>query len=313
MKCGIYKITNKINGHAYIGQSTNITRRWADHRKRYKEHNNTLYKAFRKYGLENFSFEVLEECEPNMLNEREIYYITLYDTFNNGYNETTGGDNTFSSSVEPSYVEQVRNDLANSNLSGIEIGQKYNVSDQAVSDINTGRMWRKSDIEYPIRKPVVRENKLVCPICGGPKNAQANICWTCYKKTIVSNKKPPIEELTKKIYYSSFSAVGREFGVSSNAVVKWCKSYGVPHTIKELRQWYEEQNNIIKPTTESKSASPIREVLQIDPKTQEVIATYANLHEAGRALGNEEYRKHIGDVCNGHRKTAYGYCWKYKE
>lgn len=94
---GIYKITNKINGNAYIGQSVDIEKRWKSHKKRAycstgKEFEKTLYRAIRKYGLDNFRFEVLEECSENNLNELEYYYIQKYDTYQNGYNETPGGD-----------------------------------------------------------------------------------------------------------------------------------------------------------------------------------------------------------------------------
>ena len=70
---GIYKITNKINGNAYIGQSVNIQLRFDSHRQRYlqengKEYDKVLYRAMRKYGLENFSFEIVEECGENFLN-----------------------------------------------------------------------------------------------------------------------------------------------------------------------------------------------------------------------------------------------------
>lgn len=93
---GIYKITNKVNGNSYIGLSTDIERRWKDHKNEYnwkREFNKTLYQAFQKYGLENFTFEVLEECSPIELSEKEKYYINLYDTYKNGYNNTTGGEN----------------------------------------------------------------------------------------------------------------------------------------------------------------------------------------------------------------------------
>ena len=94
---GIYKITNLINQHSYIGQSVDIEKRFQTHKnnafnENSKEYEKTLYRAIRKYGLENFSFEILEECEVGVLNIRERYYVETYDTFNNGYNETLGGD-----------------------------------------------------------------------------------------------------------------------------------------------------------------------------------------------------------------------------
>lgn len=97
---GIYKFTNKINGKAYIGQSTDILQRVKDHEHRAltnypsnREYNKSLYRAIRKYGIDNFEFEVLETCEQSELNEKEKYYIALYDSYKNGYNETLGGDN----------------------------------------------------------------------------------------------------------------------------------------------------------------------------------------------------------------------------
>lgn len=90
---GIYKITNKINGHAYVGQSVNIEKRWENHRCQNGNKKYPIYRAFRKYGLENFDFEVLEECEPWRLAERESHYIQLFQTTTNGYNQTESTTN----------------------------------------------------------------------------------------------------------------------------------------------------------------------------------------------------------------------------
>lgn len=98
---GIYKITNKINEYSYIGLSTNIEDRWNQHKNPYnwnRENKKLLYKAFQKYGLENFEFEILEECNPKDLSEKEKYYIEKYNTYKNGYNSTSGGeDNQYDS------------------------------------------------------------------------------------------------------------------------------------------------------------------------------------------------------------------------
>ena len=89
---GIYKITNKLNGKSYIGQSIDIERRIKQHIKNTGSDKNPLYLDFKEYGIENFSYEVLEERSTEMLNEREHYWIEQYDTYNNGYNLTQGGD-----------------------------------------------------------------------------------------------------------------------------------------------------------------------------------------------------------------------------
>ena len=90
--CGIYCIENLINGKRYVGQSIDVYRRWSSHRNEsVVSRDYFLYQAFRKYGIENFCFFILEECNEEALNEREIYWIKQFDTFNNGYNMTLGG------------------------------------------------------------------------------------------------------------------------------------------------------------------------------------------------------------------------------
>lgn len=92
----IYIIKNTCNNKVYIGQTTlSVEERFKQHLKpsqikrcRYK-----LYKAMEKYGKENFYVETLESDVPyDKLDEREIYYINMYDSFHNGYNSTQGGD-----------------------------------------------------------------------------------------------------------------------------------------------------------------------------------------------------------------------------
>jgi group I intron endonuclease len=83
---GIYKITSPTN-KVYIGQSTNIERRF----KNYKSISQTkgqvmLHNSFKKHGIDNHIFEVIEECCVELLNERERYYQDFYDVLNGGLN-----------------------------------------------------------------------------------------------------------------------------------------------------------------------------------------------------------------------------------
>lgn len=73
--CGIYKITNDINGKFYIGQAEDIYHRFRTHFWAHGEHHNSaIDAAIHKYGLDNFTLEILEECPKEQLNEREIYW-----------------------------------------------------------------------------------------------------------------------------------------------------------------------------------------------------------------------------------------------
>ena len=91
----IYKITNTLNDKVYIGQTIKTVQ------KRFTQHKNNsnkeyfsqivLYKAFNKYGIENFICEEIEEVPNDKLDEREKYWTEYYDSYFNGYNSTLGG------------------------------------------------------------------------------------------------------------------------------------------------------------------------------------------------------------------------------
>ena len=91
---GIYKITNQETGECYIGQAADVAKRWKDHAKCGlgidTPAGNKLYKAIQEYGIWNFSWELLEQCERVDLDEEERYYIQLYKSYEFGYNSNKG-------------------------------------------------------------------------------------------------------------------------------------------------------------------------------------------------------------------------------
>lgn len=94
--CGIYCIENLINHKKYIGQSIDIEMRWRGHKSELRRSihiNDYLQNAWNKYGEDNFQFYILEECANNIMDDRERYYIMLYNTVNRdyGYNLESGG------------------------------------------------------------------------------------------------------------------------------------------------------------------------------------------------------------------------------
>lgn len=167
MSIGIYSFMNNVNFKRYIGQSSNIEHRKQSHinnsqNKNYKEYNSKLYLAFRKYGLEKFSFEIIEVLSDcSLLNEREKYWIDYYDSYKNGYNGNPGGDYiTERGEGHPlailtiQQVEMIKHLLFTTEMTQKEICEHLNISSlSTVSNINTGKHWKTvGNYDYPIRQ-----------------------------------------------------------------------------------------------------------------------------------------------------------------
>lgn len=143
---GIYKITNLINNHSYIGLSTHIEDRWKYHKTPYnweREKNKTLYQAILKYGIDNFKFEILEECSVEELSEKEKFYIDKYDTFHNGYNMTAGGESNIGDShprhkLTQSDVEDIR--IRYDNLERRK--DVYELYKDRIGESGFGKIWK---------------------------------------------------------------------------------------------------------------------------------------------------------------------------
>lgn len=142
--------TNKINGMKYIGQTVcKLSKRHNEHLKR---DNSYIDRALRRYGESNFTLEILENNinDSNELDNRKIYWIAYYDTFNNGYNLTKGGNGA--SKFDTKKALKIIDLLKKSKDTMKEIGEKVGCSIYTISDINQGYIYYQNDIVYPIRK-----------------------------------------------------------------------------------------------------------------------------------------------------------------
>ena len=109
----IYLITNKENGHKYIGQTTQgMNKRWQQHiREALQMSDKPLHRAMRKYGNHRFTIQEIDECDERLLNEKEQYWIEHYNTFQSmeGYNATSGGDKViFSEEIKKKMSEKAK-------------------------------------------------------------------------------------------------------------------------------------------------------------------------------------------------------------
>lgn len=236
---GIYKITNNINGKSYIGQSVNIKKRFNAHKSAAfnpngKNYDFPLYKAIRKYGIDSFKFEILEECKECELDEREIYYISKYKTHSKkGYNQNDGGNqaphyNKLSYDLVSKIIERLKTSLDNSD----KIGEEFGVTGRTVRGINIGECCYRNSEQYPIRTSLSKISSkipLYCKMCGKEicKN-KTGLCRDCYKTSKINYPDKVELENTIKEFNGNFTSVGKHYGVTDNAIRKWCAFYNMP-------------------------------------------------------------------------------------
>lgn len=269
MTCGIYKIENRVNGKVYIGQSINIEHRWTGHRKSIhgcgEAYNYPLYQAIRKYGLENFEFSILEECDVKELNEKEIYYIKINNSFiPNGYNQTFGGQGNHGhgTKITLEQVYEIIELLKNTKMLNKEIGNLYGLSETTISGINTGYFWHLDEVKYPIRKPyknvsvrkdsngITYYNKLStkCVICGKEiySNNKNKMCQNCFIQERRKKNWPDRETLKQLIRFTPFEAIAKQYGFKSgNTPKKWCIAYNLPYRKCDIEKISDEDWKLI--------------------------------------------------------------------
>lgn len=239
---GIYCYQNKVNGKRYIGQAIDLDRRKKDHKVRAfnifegnSEYNSVIHKAFRKYGYDNFEYSILEECKIQNLNEREFYWIQYYNSQEEGYNCDNGGTEKHFCKIDQRTLELIKEDLIETNLTYETIKNKYGVSIGFISDLNNGKLWREDEVIYPLRKKVKRQ--FFCQNCGIElyEESKTGYCQECYHIFSRKTERPSRDELKNLIRNYSFVEIGRKYGVTDNAIKKWCDGYNLPRKKKDIK------------------------------------------------------------------------------
>lgn len=157
-QCGIYIIKNKINDKVYVGQSVDIRIRWYAHKQSAKNRgaqdaDTHIHEAMRSYGIENFYLEILELCDYSKLSEREIYWIEKYNSYENGYNMTRGGESNKGESngralLTESMVREIRAAYGNK-IPFREVYEKYKnvISKRGLQKVWHCETWQNVMIE----------------------------------------------------------------------------------------------------------------------------------------------------------------------
>lgn len=173
----IYLITNLLNGHKYIGQTTNLKRRWSQHCRK-TNNKSVIGKAINKYGKENFSLLVLDICDIEDANEKEIYWIEKYGVFLNkyDYNCHIGGNMQFgennpmynkkgencpTSKVDVCIGLSIYNDMKYNSIQTIyDLSYKYKLSTTIISEICKGLHWSTFGFDDLITSNYKTKNKI---------------------------------------------------------------------------------------------------------------------------------------------------------
>lgn len=288
----------------YIGQSVNIKKRWNAHINDDRKKNQyAIHKAIKKYGKENFLFEVIEQCLPTELNEREIYWISYYDTYNNGYNLTTGGDHATQYDYEQIYLlwqsgkqcKEIEDIIGCSDKVVTQALRAFEISEEEVRsrsnpkpgkpvvaiDINTLTPLRvfNSALEANLflHSGNCRNNSIItktiehrkdnwtlygyyweyanennCPVkeltdeefLSYRVNKRAAVSPETREKLSLSQRtveRPNRDEFKKMIRTIPFTVIGENYGVSDNAIRKWCDFYCLPRKVKDIKQYSNEE------------------------------------------------------------------------
>lgn len=152
MQSGIYAIKNRINNKMYVGKSVNIKKRKSYHFWLLRTNNHfnpKLQSAFNKYGEENFEFVILEKCNKDELDDKEIKYINRYNTINDGYNICEGGEGSLGRTLSEETKQKISN--ANTGRKQDEVAKKR--KSEIMKELWQTAEYRKKMKQRPKPKP----------------------------------------------------------------------------------------------------------------------------------------------------------------
>jgi group I intron endonuclease len=283
----IYTITNKVSGKVYVGQAKDFRDRWARHKRelRGNYHNNThLQNSYNKYGATAFEYKVIAEVPLESISEAEMAYITQYDSFNNGYNLTLGGEGIRGLvHTEEAIRSMTEKSRARWNDADFIARQKQGYSDEVREIMSSKKVGEK----HP-------QAKLT-------NEARLNIYKDIYKSDSYWAEKYNITKATVSLIRT---------GQRSGKLTKTLNDEGFYHPL-HLRRLGKDYS-AVKPYAETVATvkdKPLR-VLQISATTNEVVKIWDSVEKASEETSFTS--NGITRCCKGVAQTYKGWKWKYE-
>lgn len=276
----IYKITNLINNKVYIGQtSRTIATRWSQHKNSSLTVDTHLYRAMRKYGIENFIIEPIEETV--LLNEREIYWISYYNSFEKGYNMTQGGEG---------FGRQMDYDL---------LLKEWN-NGLTLTDISNKTGHAPKHIRAALQSQGVSTEEIKQ---RGLKIAAQKHSIDVYQFDLDGNF---IQ------HFQSIREAGHCVNCNPTNILNCCnqKALSAAGFLWSYNKQID-QEIVNKKKNFSKGGKKLKRAVKQFDKNGNYIRTFSSVSEAARSVNG--YATNISDVCNHKTKTAYNYIWAYDQ
>lgn len=274
---GIYKITNISNNKCYIGQSVNIERRWMQHKETMNNpyidaYNRELYNDMRIFGLDNFLFEILEECSLEELNDKEKYWIQYYNSYENGYNLTRGGNGTLKHDYD-----KIK-ELWNQGFTTEEISKETNIRYDYITTI-------LGNLGITAKEKLERNST--------PNDSHSRYSKKVYQKDLLTHKTINI--------FESVSAAANFLNVCRATFREALRNHN-----NEYRGFYWEIDNN---SSKEKRDFSTRKVAQIDKDTNKILKIFPSLSQAAKNI--EGQVSCISRACKNKINTYKGFKWRY--
>lgn len=350
----IYLMTNKINSLQYVGQTTlTIEQRMVSHKHEAKVCKPNLYfiRAMHKYGFENFSVKILEECPDDKLDEREIYWIQEYDTFHGpGYNSTIGGKGNKKilniDILELWQAGYARNEIADKlncsaatvtnglralKISPFEVrkrGQSLICKKKEVLQYDlTGKLIGKYSCVEEAAEAIGHRSGRIRQVCNHHAHTAFGYIW-CHidePKSIqqlineipIPKNNHPVDcyDLRGKFIksYKSCAEASRVLGVHVSTIENAAKGESLTG-LKYLWKYHDDTTPIEKKVFAYNNRKDYLKIKvdQYDLQNN-FIQTFNSAADAALSLGKSNGGSSITKACRGKLKTAYKFIWKYHE
>lgn len=323
---GIYIIINMVNAKVYVGQSSDIVKRWNQHVKELnagRHHNYHLQSAWNMYGQSNFLFELITECDKKDLNKYEKFFINLFNSKKDGYNLDDGGSGTRGFVHTAEQLDKMRK--AHNTLCVLQFDQNFNLIQEFIGGCVHAAKTYKYTKESILSRCEHRSKQLLYKNSywvykyeydsdeftwdNFLNNKPCGIRPSCIKNTFI----PICQYNTQKQLIHTWTSYKelKDAGYESRRITTICKHHNNQKTYKGYIWTYNTYDwsdgyfdSILNPINISNQERQIS-IKQIDRSGNIII--YNSISAAARSLGCAT-NSHICDAIKNH-KIAYGYAW----